>query len=103
MNLVKELVKAKGLTLGQVATELGLGYHAFQKTVLIAPLQAKNGEIRFYECRHIREKIAAWLGYPYELIWGPNANVFLRKLITEEIERQVNGEKERRLQALGIL
>ena len=103
MNLVKELIKAKGLTQGRVAAEIGVGYHSFEKTIIKAPWKTKSGEIKFRECRHIREKIAAWLGYPYELVWGPGADHFIKKLITEEIERQINGEKERRLQALGIL
>lgn len=103
MNLIKELINAKGLTERKVAVEIGVGYHSFQKTLTRAPWRTKSGEIRFRECRHIREKIAAWLGYPYELVWGPGSDFFLKKLITEEIERQINGEKERRLQALGIL
>ncbi len=107
MNLIKELIKAKGLTERQVAETIGVGYHSFVKTITRAPWVTKSGEIKFRECRHIREKIAAWLGYPYELIWGPNADHFLKKLIKEEIEHRAAGqilkEKERRLKALGIL
>jgi len=102
MNLVKELIKAKGLTLKEVAAEVKVGYHLFEKVVIRAHSKTKNG-IKFYETRHVREKIAAWLGYPYDLIWGPNADHFLKKLITEEIERQVEDEKDQRLKALGFL
>ena len=101
MNLVKELIKAKGLTLKGVAAELRLGYHMFEKVVIRAP-QTKE-RLSFYETRHVREKIAAWLGYPYDLIWGPDADHFLKKLIAEEIERQVEDERDQRLKALGIL
>jgi len=102
IKLIKELIKAKGLTLKEVAGELGLGYHLFEKVVIRAHSKTKNG-IKFYETRHVREKIAAWLGYPYDLIWGPNADYFLKKLIAEEIERQVKDEKDQRLKALGFL
>lgn len=102
MNLVKELIKAKGLTLKEVAAELRLGYHMFEKVVIRAPSKTKNG-VSFYETRHVREKIAAWLGYPYDLIWGPDADYFLKKLIAEEIERQVENEKDQRLKVLGFL
>ena len=102
MNLVKELIKAKGLTLKEVAAEVKFGYHLFEKVVIRAHSKTKNG-IKFYETRHVREKIAAWLGYPYDLIWGPNADHFLKKLIAEEIERQVKNEKDQRIKALGFL
>jgi len=103
MNLIKQLIKAKGLSQRKVAAEIGVGYHSFIKVATRAPWVTKSGEVRFYECRHIREKIAAWLGCPYELVWGPGSDFFLKKLITEEIGRQVKDEKEQRLKALGIL
>ena len=103
MKLVKQLIKAKGLTQADAARILEVPYHSLIKTLTKTAWRTKSGEIRFRECRHIREKIASWLGYPYELVWGPGSDVFLKKVIAEEIERQINGEKERRLQALGIL
>ena len=103
MKLVKELIKAKGLTERRVAHEIGVGHHSFSKMITRAPWRTSDGEIRFRECRHIREKFAAWLGYPYELIWGCGADHFLKKLIAEEIERQIEEEREQRLQALAIL
>jgi len=107
MNLIKELIKAKGLTERRVAAEIGVGYHSLNKMVTRARFVNKRGEVKFRECRHIREKFASWLGYPYEMVWGPNADIFLKKLIAEEIERwaiyQTRKLKSKRLQALGIL
>ncbi len=107
MNFIKELIKAKGLTERKVAAEIGVGYHSFVKTITRARWVNKRGEVKFRECRHIREKLAAWLGYPYEMIWGSNADHFLKKLIQEELEhyfaRKIKKLKEQRLQALGIL
>ena len=107
MNLVKELIKAKGLTEIQAAKEVGVGYHSFFKTINKTPYTTKSGEVKFRECRHIREKIADWLGYPYDLIWGPDADHFLKKLIAEEMERrisqQIREKTRQKLRALGIL
>ena len=103
MTLVKQLIKAKGLTQADVARILEVPYHSLIKTLTKTAWRTKNGEVKFRECRHIREKVAVWLGCPYELIWGPGSDFFLRKLITEEIERQVNHQIKQRLQALGIL
>jgi len=102
MTLIKQLIKAKGLTLQKAAQQAGVGYHSFQKVVIRAPIRTPNG-VKFRETRRVREKIAAWLGCPYELIWGPGSDFFLKKLIAEEIERQVEAEKSKRLKALGIL
>jgi len=103
MNLVEKLVKTKGLSKWQLSQELGVGYHSLQK-ILKGNWKyvTKTGEVRFTECRHIREKISDWLGYPYELIWGANSEHFLRRLISEEIDRKTDIERERIRQALGI-
>lgn len=106
MNLIEKLLKAKGLNKCQVARELGLGYHSVQKTIKGVSYTTKRGELKFRECRHIREKFASWLGYTYEFIWGPSADVFLKKLIREEIDRRIERrakvDKEHMRQALGI-
>jgi len=103
VDLIKQLIKTKGLTQIEVAKAIGVGYHSFEKMVIKAPYVTKRGEVKFRECRHIREKLASWLGYPYELIWGPDSDIFLKKLIAEEIRSQVETETDKRIQALGIL
>jgi len=104
MKLIKQLIKAKGLTLKQVAEEIGVGYHSAQKVIIRAP-QANGKGIR--DTRDIREKIAVWLNYPYELVWGPGAEFFLKKMLAEEIRCQakhkIEHETSKELQALGLL
>jgi len=103
MNLIQALIKAKGLSQKELCRRIGIPYHSYIKVITRAPYYTKSGEVRFRECRYIREAIADWLGYPYDLIWGPGADVFLKRLIGDEIERQLEAEKTKRLQALGLL
>jgi len=107
MNTIEKLIKAKGLTKRDLSRELGVGYHSLQKMLKGNwKYTTKSGEVRFAECRHIRQRVADWLGYPYELIWGPNSDLFLNRLITEEIDRQADqraAEQRAQLrQALGF-
>lgn len=107
MNLIEKLIKAKGLSKRQLARELEVGYHSLQKMLKGNwKYTTKTGEVRFTECRHIRKRVADWLGYPYELIWGSNSDVFLKHLITEEIDHQAHRhaelERQELRQALGI-
>jgi hypothetical protein len=103
INLIKELIMSKGFSLKNAAAETGVGYHLFQKVVRRAHYIGKNGCTHFYENRHVREKIAAWLGYPYELVWGPGSGFFLKKMIAEELDRQAKIKTNQKLQALGIV
>ena len=106
MNNIEKLLKAKGLTKRELARILNIGYHSFQKTVKGASYKTKTGNIYIRECPHIRKQIADWLGYPYELIWGPNSEIFVRKLINEEIDcrgyQYAHEEQQRLRQALGV-
>jgi len=107
MDLIKELIKSKGLSQAEVARILDVPYHSLIKTLTRTPFTTRSGEVKYRECRYIREKLAAWLGCPYEFIWGPSAEFFLKRLIRGEVERQavMQAEKESKenLQALGIL
>lgn len=103
INLIKELIMSKGFSLKNVAEETGVGYHLFQKVVRRTHYIGKDGRTRFYKNSHVREKIAAWFGYPYELVWGPGSDFFLRKMIVEELERQVKIKTNQKLQAIGIV
>lgn len=109
MSLIDQLLKAKGLTKQELARLLGVPYHSLIKTLKPTPYYTKAGEKRYRECRYIREAIAAWLGYPYERVWGPNSAALLKNLIKEEIILQTAADKYRlevqkqeKLQALGL-
>ena len=101
-ELIKELMHTKGLSLIQVSREIKVGYHSLSKTLTPSPWRTKSGEIRFRECRYIREALAEWVGCPYDLMWGPGAEYFLKTMIRDEIGRQCELEKERKIQALGL-
>ncbi len=103
INLIKELIMSKGFSLKNAAAETGVGYHLFQKVVRRTHYIGKDGGIRFYENRHVREKIAVWLGYPYDLVWGSGADFFLKKMIAEEFERQAKIKINQKLQANGLI
>jgi len=66
--------------------ELNVGYHLLHKVIMHAPY--RNKRIGYYETRHVREKLAAWFGFPYDLVWGPDSDVFLKKIIAEEVGRR---------------
>ena len=102
VNLIKLLIRSKGFTIRGVADEIGIGYHTLQKTIIGAPRVAVGGIVRIHENHEAREKLAAWFGYPFGLVWGPDADFFLKKMIAEEARRRVEINTVTRLNRLGI-
>lgn len=102
MTLIQKIIKVRGLTQKQLCEQLGLPYHSFIKVVGLAPYRLKSGEVRHYNARHIRQAVADWLGVPYDLVWGPNAGFFLKRLLKEEIEQQLEIERQKKLRAFGL-
>jgi hypothetical protein len=51
--------------------------------------RTRSGRIRTRATARIRKAIADYLSLPYEVLWGPQASRHLRRLIEEEIDRQV--------------
>ena len=89
MKLINDLIRYKGLSKRELADILGVGYHSLVKTLHPTPWYTRRGEKKFREGRQVREAIADWLGLPYEKVWGPNAACVLKRLIREEVERQL--------------
>ena len=102
VNLVKALMMSRGFTIKDVAAQIGVGYHSLQKVIMRVPYVTGGGEIRIRENPEIREKLAAWFGYPYGLVWGPDSDYFLKKMIAEETRRRVEIDTAARLKKLGI-
>jgi len=105
-SLVNSLITSRGYSLKNVAAGIGVGYHLLQKVVKHAPVHRSRSGAR-YETRHVREKVARWLNLPYDLVWGPESEKFLRKMIAKEIRRQAERTAaegiNRKLRELGLL
>lgn len=101
-ELIDKILKVRGMSKRRLAPTIGVPYHSLIKTLKPTAFRLKSGEIRFRECRYIREAVARWLGAPYELVWGPGSVHFLRRLLREEVERRAQAETRRQLRALGL-
>ncbi len=77
MNDLQQLFKLRGISMQQLADELGLTMHPVQKTVKGTRATA-----------HIRAAVAGFLGITVDECFGPSARRVLRKLIRQEIVKK---------------
>jgi hypothetical protein len=101
--LLKKLLLLKKRTLRAAAKDIHVGYHSLVKTLTPPQYQKQDGHTYYREFRNVREAIAAWLGCPYDLIWGAGGHMYLRHLILDEIHRECKAwEQDRIVQLLGL-
>ena len=91
MNDLQQLFKLRGITMQQLADELGLTMHPVQKTVKGTRVTA-----------HIRAAVAGYLGLTVGECFGTESRRALRKLIRQEIVKKREAyELELKRKALG--
>lgn len=92
MNDLQRLFAARGISMQDLATAIGHGYHMVQKTV-----KGVRGH------RHIQEAVAAYLGLSLEQCFGPRAARSLRPLIEREISKKRTAyERELKAKFLAV-
>lgn len=84
MNDLQKLLALRGITVTQLAAELGRGYHAVQKVV-----KGHHGTPA------VRQAIAEHLGLHYYQVWGDEAHRTMQRLIRAEIDRRAESERVR--------
>ena len=73
MNYLQQLIELRGMTVQDLATAIGLGYHCVQKTVK----GHKHGVVT-------RNAIAAYLGLDPVKAWGRGYAIYLRRMVAIE-------------------
>jgi hypothetical protein len=101
-KLLKELLLLKEKTLRNAAKDIHVGYHSLVKTLTPPEYQKQDGNTYLREFRNIRQALADWLEVPYDFLWGSGGHLYIARLIRDEVMRQCDAEKERRLKALGL-
>lgn len=84
MNSLQKLIQLRGLTVKDVAAQIGYGYHNVQKIVKRSTRPTKAGGIvrTNYE---IEAAVAKVLGLSHEQCWGDHSEAVLKRLIKQEI------------------
>ena len=84
MNNLQKLIRLRGLTIMEVANQIGYGYHNVQK--IIKRSTRING--RPFTNKDIELAVAAAFELTHEECWGPQSDLVLRRLINKEITAQ---------------
>ena len=84
MNTLQKLIRLRGLTVKEVADQIGYDYHNVQK---IVKLSTRIND-RPFTNREIESAVAAVFGLTHAECWGPQSDLVLRRLINKEIAIQ---------------
>ena len=96
MNYLQRLIKIRGLSIRDVAREIGYGYHSTQKVIKGATYTLADGSKALRSNREIEEAVSRLLGLTRDEAWGLDSNTVLPRLIRQEIKRQA-GQREKDL------
>ena len=88
MNELQKLIFLRGLTVREVAKQIGHGYHITQKVVKGTRRTLRNGGTYIYSNRAIETAVAELLGLTHDEAWGKKSSTRLRQLIRQEIKKQ---------------
>jgi transcriptional regulator with XRE-family HTH domain len=94
MELVKRLIKIRGLSQKAIADQTGVGYHSINKAVCGATWTDASGKKHVRSNDEARAAVAAALCVPYVELWGPRAGLSIRKMIRREIDRKMRAERK---------
>lgn len=83
MNYLQQLIELRGMTVQDLATAIGLGYHCVQKTVK----GHKHGV-------QTRNAIAAHLGLDPVKAWGRGYAIYLRRVVAIEANKVAQQKAE---------
>lgn len=90
MNELQKLIKLRGMTVRQLSSRIGHGYHSTQKVVKGARYRLKSGTAGIYTSPAVRRAVAEHLGLLPEQVWGTGSARFLRRLIRQEIRKKTD-------------
>lgn len=88
MNNLQKLIKLRGLTIQEISSEIGQGYHITQKVIKGTRYKRKDGSFGTYSSRPVEDGVAQLLGLARSEVWGEKAHITLRRLIKQEIKSQ---------------
>lgn len=88
LNNLQKLIKLRGLTIQGISREIGQGYHITQKVIKGTRYKRSDGSYGVYSSRPVEEGVAKVLGLEYDQVWGERADLFLLRLIKQEIKQQ---------------
>ena len=95
MNELQKLIKLRGMTIGEVAEQIGHGYHFTQKVIKRASRPLKKGGAYIYSNRAIETAVAELLGLSHDEAWGTGSASVLRRLIKAEIKKQARANERK--------
>jgi len=94
MNNLQKLIKLRGLTVIDIAKEIGHGYHSTQKVIKVATFKRRDGSLGTYTSREIQNGIARVLGLSHNQLWGDESQFILQGLIREEIKKKTQLQEQ---------
>jgi hypothetical protein len=86
LNNLQKLIRLRGLTIKEVADQIGSGYHNVQKIIK----RSTRINARPFTNTEIETAVAGLFGLTHEQCWGPQSDMILRRLIKKEITAQAN-------------
>jgi transcriptional regulator with XRE-family HTH domain len=95
LNNLQKLLKLRGLTIKEVARQIGYGYHMTQKVINRTPYKHVGDTHGVYASRDIEAAVAKLLGLEYDQVWGPASRITLHQLIKEELKKQAKSQEEK--------
>lgn len=104
MNDLQKLIKLRGLTVGEVATRIGFGYHNTQKIIKGCTVKRSDGSFHVRSNPEIEQAIADLLGITHEQAWGDESCKTLKRLIRQELQavkRRIHREISAKAKAQG--
>jgi hypothetical protein len=86
LNNLQKLIRLRGLTIKEVADQIGSGYHNVQKIIK----RSTRINARPFTNTEIETAVAGLFGLTHEQCWGQQSDMILRRLIKKEITAQAN-------------
>lgn len=95
MNNLQKLLRLRGLTIKQIADEIGQGYHITQKVIKRSTYKRSDGSVAVRSSLPVETGVAILLGLSHEETWGDKSDVVLTKLIQKEIKKQAQQQEHK--------
>ncbi len=94
MNDMQKLIFLRGLTIGNIAEEIGHGYHMVQKVIKGTKYKRRDGSLGTYANEDVRQAVATRLGLTCDEAWGTRSRLVLRRLIRQEIKHRARQQEQ---------
>jgi len=103
VNNLQKLIRLRGLTVTDIAGNIGFGYHSTQKVIKGASYRLADGTKVLRSHKEIEEAVAKLLGLTHDQAWGLESHKILPRLIRLEIEKKATQiQKDLRQQWLPV-